>query len=80
MIVLIEFVVVVFGVFYIVVCGYIDCGVMKGVIKFEGFDVLFYVKEWLGYCCVVIDVVKECCGIYDLLIDYFEVVIKENVV
>lgn len=80
MIVFIEFVVVVLGVFYIVICGYIDCGVMKGVINFEGLSVFLYVKEWLGYCCVVIEVVKECCGYLDFFIDDLEVVMKENVV
>lgn len=64
--VFIEFVVVVLGVSYIVVCGYFDCGVMKGVINIEVLFVLFYVKEWFGYCCVVIEVVKECCGCSEL--------------
>lgn len=77
--IVIEYVVLVLGVYYIIVCGYFDCGVMCVVFDLQILECMLMVKVWLWYvevvCMVVVD---NCdCGVsYDI----FGVFIEENVV
>lgn len=58
--VMVEYVVVVFGVMDVVICGYLDCGVMMVIVMCKCLDYMFVVVNWLCYVDLV-KLVNELC-------------------
>lgn len=74
----VEYVVVVFRVFDIVICGYFNCGAMIVIVSCQCMDYMFVVFYWLCYVDLVC-VVNEVCLYFDLSLKVVAMVC-ENVI
>lgn len=55
----IEYAVAVLGVKNIILCGHTDCGAMHGALDVNSLGLLPHVKEWLGHCRSVVEIIRE---------------------
>ncbi len=78
----IEYAVAVLGVKDIILCGHTDCGAMHGALDVNSLGLLPHVKEWLGHCRSVVEIIRARHNLNageKLAIEHLDEAIRENV-